>query len=183
MRVLVSTSTYPHRLADGLPRFVNDLAQAMTEFTDVTVLAPHSPGSATDEREGDVQVHRFPYFFPRRLQRLALGQGMRDNLRASWLARLQVPPYVLAQAFAIRREIRQSAIDLVFAHWIVPQGLTAAWAVGARRKVPLAVHVHGGDAYLLKELPLRIVTPRWMGRRLPRKLRRSARGISSSSAG
>ncbi len=147
----------------------------MTEFTDVTVLAPHSPGAAMDESEGEVQVHRFPYFLPRRLQRLALGQGMRDNLRASWLARLQVPPYILAQAFATRREIRQSAIDLVFAHWIVPQGLTAAWAVGGRRKTPLAVHVHGGDAYLLKELP--------MGRAIARYVHSRADLVFASGSG
>jgi glycosyltransferase involved in cell wall biosynthesis len=147
----------------------------MTEFTDVTVLAPHSPGAAMDETKGEVQVHRFPYFLPRRLQRLALGQGMRDNLRASWLARLQVPPFILAQAFATRREIRQSAIDLVFAHWIVPQGLTAAWAVGGRRKIPLAVHVHGGDAYLLKELP--------MGRAIARYVHSRADLVFASGSG
>jgi glycosyltransferase involved in cell wall biosynthesis len=174
-RILVSTSTYPFRLEEGLPRFINDLAQALAEHTDVTVLAPHSPGAALKEREKDVRVRRFSYFLPRRLQRLALGQGMRDNLRGSWLARLQVPPYVLAQALSTRREIRRSDIDLVFSHWIVPQGLTAAWAIGARRRVPLAVHVHGGDAYILKELPI--------GRAIARYVHSRANLVFASGSG
>jgi glycosyltransferase involved in cell wall biosynthesis len=69
------------------------------------------------------------------------------------MARLQMPGYLVQQAVATRRLIRRGETDLVFAHWIVPQGLTAAWAVGGHREVPLAVHVHGGDAFLLKEIP------------------------------
>jgi hypothetical protein len=135
MRILISTSTFPHELDAGLPRFVNDLAEALSELMEVTVLAPDSPGAAKTEQVAKVDVRRFTYFRPRRLQRLALGQGMRDNLRASWLARVQVPAYLAKQAFETRRLIRRGGFDLVFAHWIVPQGLTAAWAVGRARRV------------------------------------------------
>jgi glycosyltransferase involved in cell wall biosynthesis len=175
MRILISTSTFPHELDAGLPRFVNDLAEALSELMEVTVLAPDSPGAAKTEQIAKVDVRRFTYFRPRRLQRLALGQGMRDNLRASWLARVQVPAYLAKQAFETRRLIRRGGFDLVFAHWIVPQGLTAAWAVGRTRRVPLVLHVHGGDAYLLKEIP--------QGRAIARYIVSRSDAVFSSGSG
>ena len=73
-RILVTTSTYPVHLDDA----------------------------ARHERRGALDVRRFAYFPVRGLQRLALGSGIRDNLRASWLARFQVPLYLVAQARATR---------------------------------------------------------------------------------
>lgn len=154
MRVLLTSSTFPVALDDGIPRFIYDLAEAIGKRVDVTVLAPGAPGAAREEKLGSVDVRRFTYFWPRRLQMLALGQGMRDNLRGSWLARLQVPGFLLRQALSTRALARQRDVDVVNAHWIVPGGLTAAWARGRkRRRFRLVLHVHAGDVFLLQRLP------------------------------
>ena len=131
LRVLISTSTYPVHPDDGIPRFVHDLARSMTRHAEISVLAPDAPGAARHERMDGVDVHRFSYFRPRRQQRLALGQGMRDNLRSSWLAKIQVPTFLTAQALSTRRMIRERPVDVVNAHWLVPAGLGAAWACAA----------------------------------------------------
>ena len=99
MRVLISASTFPLRSDDVLPRFVYDLAESLTSYCKVTVLAPDAPGASRQEHRGNVDVRRFTYFHPRRLQALAYGAGLPDNLRASWLAKLQLLPYLLVQAF------------------------------------------------------------------------------------
>jgi glycosyltransferase involved in cell wall biosynthesis len=99
-----------------------------------------------------VDVHRFSYFLPKSKQRLALGQGMRDNLRTSWMAKAQVPSFFAAQALATRRVIREQNIDVVNAHWLVPCGFTSAWACGGSEPIPLVLHVHAGDVYLLRRL-------------------------------
>jgi glycosyltransferase involved in cell wall biosynthesis len=102
---------------------------------------------------GDVDVHRFRYFWPRRWQRLAYGDGMPDNLRRSWLARLQPPSYVWCAARATRALARDARIDVVNSHWIVPQGLAAALARGTSPRFRHVVTLHGGDSYLLRALP------------------------------
>ncbi len=104
-----------------------------------------------------MEVERFVYFRPRGTQRLAYGDGMRQNLRGSLLARLQVPFFVLAQALAIRRHARRGEVRYVNSHWLVPQGLSAAWARGAERgargRFRHVLHVHAADVYLLERLP------------------------------
>lgn len=154
MRILVTTSTFPVVPSDGSPRFVFDLAQALTAHGSVTVLAPHAPGAAGKEVWGGVAIQRFRYFRPARLQRLAYGAGMRENMRRGWLARMQVPFLLLAQAISVGRLVRTERIDVVNSHWMVPQGLTAAWARGRRARFRHVLHVHAADVYLLAKLPL-----------------------------
>jgi len=153
MRVLVSASTFPVRAGDGLPRFVLDLCQALAVQCDVTALAPDADGAAAVEDMGGVEVHRFRYFAPRRWQRLAYGHGIGDNLRASWLARLQPVPFVLCEALATRRLAQSLRVDVVNSHWLLPQGLAAALARGRTPRFRHVVTLHGGDAYLLRRLP------------------------------
>ena len=152
--VLITASTFPIRPDDGVPRFVLDLAQALTKRGRVTVLAPDAPGAELRERLGDVDVQRFSYFVPRKLQRLAITnqRSMRDSMRESWLAKLQVPLFMLCQERQLRRLLRREAIDAVNAHWLVPQGLIAARVLKKNPRIKLVLHVHAGDVYLLQKL-------------------------------
>ncbi len=133
IRALISSSTFPLRLDDGLPRFVYDLAEALTRRCEVTALVPDAPGAPRRERMGRVEVRRFTYFLPRRAQALAYGHGMRNNLRGSLLGRLQPLPFVWSQARATRLLVRSQRIQVVNSHWMVPQGLSSALARGSPR--------------------------------------------------
>ncbi len=159
-RILVSSSTFPLDLSDTLPRFVYDLANALTAHGEVCALVPDAPGVPRETRLGGVEVRRFRYFVPRRLQVLAYGHGMADNLRRHPLAWLQTPLYVTALARATRRLATARGIEVVNSHWIVPQGLAVAWARGRRPRFRHVLSVHAGDVFMLAKLPF--------GRRLAR---------------
>ena len=95
MRILITTSTFPIRDDDGLPRFVFDLASALAKDCSVTVLAPHHAGAEREEILGRLRVRRFQYAWPAGWQVLAYGAGMRENLKTTRSARLQVPAYMI----------------------------------------------------------------------------------------
>jgi len=153
-QLLIATSTFPVTADDGMPRFILDLATALTRHFRVTVLAPDAPGAETRESWGELTVRRFTYFRPRRWQRLAYGYGMRNNLRSSPPALLQVIPFVARQVAAIRSLCAREGIRCVNSHWMVPQGLSAALARGRRAGFRHVLHVHAADVYLLQKLPL-----------------------------
>ena len=163
MRILITTSTFPVSLSEGGPRFVFDLAKALTSHGTVEVLAPHAPGAAVRESWSGVAVERFRYFWPSRWERLAYGGGMRENMRASRLAFFQIPFLLLVQTWKIRR--RAGEIDVVNSHWMVPQGLTSAWARGRRPRFRHVLHVHAADVYLLATLPFGSRLARYVLRR------------------
>jgi glycosyltransferase involved in cell wall biosynthesis len=155
MRVLVTASTFPSHPDDGSPRFVYDLCEALARRCEVAALVPDAPGAARRERMGRVEVHRFTYFLPRRVQGLAYGDGIAANLAASPRVAVQALPYLVAQATATRALVRRLGIDVVSSHWVLPQGLAAAIARGrARRRFAHVATLHGGDAHLLRRLPL-----------------------------
>lgn len=149
MRILITASTFPQRRDDGSPAFVFGLARALAARDRVTVLAPGAPGAPAAEIWDGVQVRRFDYFVPASAQRLAYGDGMETNLARSWMARLQVPALLLAEARATRSLAAELAADVVNAHWIFPQGLAAAVARGRGARFRHVVSLHGGDAHLL----------------------------------
>lgn len=152
--LLVSTSTFPANQADGTPSFVWDLARALAGHVPVTVLAPGFPGSPSTETWDSVEVHRFQYFIPESGQQLAYGGGMRENLRSSLLARVQVPAFLASQALATSRLVAAKGLTFVNSHWMIPQGLTAAWARGRRhRRFRHLLHIHAADVYMLAKLP------------------------------
>jgi len=147
-KILFLTSSYPRDHEDTASVFLRYLAEHLADRgLEIHVLAP-ADGTSGTIVEGKVTVHRFQYFFPH-LQALAYGSGIMPNLKQSPWLWLQVPFFVMALAHSLLRVIRREQIDLLHAHWILPQGLVGV--VGKYlRHVPLLTTVHGADAFTLR---------------------------------
>jgi colanic acid/amylovoran biosynthesis glycosyltransferase len=145
-RLLVLASTFPAAQDDGTPAFVRDLAGYQATEFDTLVLVPRVPGARRQEGAGSLIVERFRYF-PRRWEDLAEG-AILENLRRRRSRWLQVLPFLLAEAWAVRRAVRRHRPDVLHVHWMLPQGLAALVAAG---RVPRVVTTHGGDIYALRD--------------------------------
>jgi glycosyltransferase involved in cell wall biosynthesis len=148
--LLVLASTVPATAGDGTPGFVEDLARALGDRYDVTVLAPRVDPAPAERTFPGGRVVRFGYL-PRPWERLADG-AILENLRARRWLWVQVPVLVLAETVAAWRELRRRQPTCVHAHWLLPQGLVAVLVAG---RVPVVVTVHGADVYALTGRPLR----------------------------
>jgi glycosyltransferase involved in cell wall biosynthesis len=148
LKVLFLTSSYPRSQADPASVFLRYLAAELaSRGFEIHVLAP-ADGKGRTTTDGKVTVHRFQYF-PSRLQALAYGSGIIANLQRSPRLWMQVPFFVLAMTYSLLRLIRREQINLVHAHWIVPQGIVGLIA-RFFLKVPLVTTVHGADAFALR---------------------------------
>jgi glycosyltransferase involved in cell wall biosynthesis len=148
VKVLFLTSSYPRSAEDTASVFLRYLAEHLADRgLEIHVLAPADTISGTIV-EGKITIHRFQYL-PFRLQRLAYGSGIMPNLKRSRWLWLQVPFLVTAMAYSLFRVIGREQIDLLHAHWILPQGLLGV-ATKYFRHVPLVTTVHGADAFALR---------------------------------
>ena len=146
LHISMLTTGFPRFQGDLFGTFILELARELVEADcTVEVLAPHQAGLAADECFGNVKVHRFRYFWPARAQRVAYGGGIPTNLRRSWLARLQVPFFLLGFWFGALRRVRRGG--LVHCHWTI-SGLIAYWATRWWR-CPLVLSVRGSDIHLV----------------------------------
>ena len=148
--LLVLASTYPRWAGDHEPGFVHELARRLTDRFRVIVLGPHAPGAKAREVLDGVEVIRYRYA-PERLETLVNDGGIVTNLRRSKWKLLLVPGFVLAQAWRAWRLCRTGKVDVIHAHWLIPQGLIATVLQALPGpKLPFVATSHGADLYALK---------------------------------
>lgn len=148
--LLVLASTYPRWSNDPEPGFVHELSKRLASTFHVIVLCPHSNGSMTSEILEDVEIIRYRYA-PRALETLVNDGGIVTNLRKKKWKFLLVPFFLVAQVWYIWRICKNRHIDVIHAHWIIPQGLTVSLLRTLSTSVPpFLVTSHGADLYALK---------------------------------
>lgn len=147
-KILVLTSTFPRWPGDTTPPFVYELSKRLVASFDITVLAPHYPGSPVREKRDGMDIRRFRYSLGK-LETLAGEQAMLPALRRNRLNYFLLPFFLAAEFFSTLYLVRRHRIDCIHAHWLLPQGLIAA-LVGLITGVPFVVTAHGGDVYGLR---------------------------------
>jgi glycosyltransferase involved in cell wall biosynthesis len=159
--LLVLASTYPRWHSDPEPGFVHELCRRLVDRFHVIAVVPDAPGADPDGMLDGVEVVRFRYA-PRRWQTLVNDGGIVTNLRRFPWKWLLVPGFVLSQYVAARRLLRRRKVDIIHAHWLIPQGLIARHLkLGAT--VPYLVTSHGGDLFGLRGRWLEVLKRRVAG--------------------
>jgi len=151
MKIALLTSSFPRYAGDYQGNFVWHLARRQVrQGHEVHIICPHIPGAPFHETMDGIDVHRFPYFYPYRLQRLASETGMYSAMSQSLLAFFQIPLFMMGEFWCTHKIVRRYKIDLVHSHWLVPSGLVGAvfqYLTG----IPHITSVHGSDLHLLKK--------------------------------
>lgn len=126
------------------------------------MLAPHAAGlaGAWSEDGGGVDLVTFRYA-PERFEVLGYGRTLEADERVRGAAAAVTPLYLMSLWRAARRLLARERFDLVHAHWIVPNGLVAAAAVG---ETPLAIGLHGSDVFLAEKPGARALARRTLAR-------------------
>ena len=150
MKVCILTTSFPRFKGDSAGTFIYSLVSLLSQKgIDFEVIAPHESGSHFFERWGNIHINRFPYFFPLKYQRLCYGDGLLNNLRNSRLAAVQTPFFIMVEFLYLLYILRKKRIDLIHAHWSLPQGFLGILA-GHLLKVPCITTLHGSDVFGLR---------------------------------
>lgn len=166
MELLFLTQTYPRVPGDTTGPFIRDLARALVRRGDrVTVLTPHAPGIRPSWDDDGVAVETFRYA-PERFELLGYSRSLAKDERARPGAALVTPLYLAAAARAVGEVLGEKPVDLVHAHWVVPNGPPAAWALRGKRgeTVPLAIGLHGSDVFMAEKPLVRSLVGRVLAR-------------------
>jgi glycosyltransferase involved in cell wall biosynthesis len=147
LRVAVLAHSFPRFPGDTHGPFVQRLSEELARRGhEVHVLVPWDPELAPDPAS-PLAVHSFRYVRPDRWHRLGYSRTLRRDVGMKAAAWLLAPLYFLFAERALRRLIRERGIELVHAHWILPNGFVAARAAGAAG-IPYAVTLHGSDVFM-----------------------------------
>ncbi len=134
-----------------MPSFVFELSRRLTESFRVIVLAPHCQGAKRRDKWGEVEIRRFVYWTGS--QDLFTGAAILPTLRKKPWLWLAVPLFLLSQFVALASIMKAERVQLIHAHWILPQGLLAVlYKLVFHSRAKLLVTSHGGDIFGLKPL-------------------------------
>ena len=147
-KLLIVSSTFPRWKDDTDPPFVFELARRLTNNFDISVLAPHYPGSCISERMEGMDIYRFRYFLEK-FETLAGSTGILPTLKRNKLNYLLILFFVLGEVITLLKLTIKNKPDIIHAHWILPQGF-AAFLIHKVTGVPYVLTTHGGDIYGLQ---------------------------------
>jgi glycosyltransferase involved in cell wall biosynthesis len=159
--ILVFTTTFPTFLErDSTPPFVYELSRRLAKKEDVhvIVLAPFRKKTKIFEERDNLKIYRFKYGFT------SLCEGaILPNLKKNKFLYFQVP-FLLFFAFVnLARIVKKEKINIIHAHWIIPQGFIAVLYKKLFRKKNLKIICtsHGGDIFGLQN-PFMKKIKRWI---------------------
>lgn len=137
-KLLITASTFPRWKNDTEPRFILDLAEAMTDYFEVIVLVPAAPGAKDQEIMNGVKVKRYHYFPIHKLETLCYPGAIIPRIKDKKVRVLLVPFLLLSQYFVLMKILPK--VDVVQANWIIPQGI-----IQSCFKKPYVITGHGTD--------------------------------------
>lgn len=148
--ILVTATTFPRWKNDTEPNFVFVLSKLLASHGHkVVALVPHFHKAKKYEVIGNVKIYRFSYFFPYKLQKVCYEGGIFGNFKKYRIALFQLPLLIAFEFLNMAKLIKKEKIDIIHAHWILPQGFLA-YLCKKLFKVPYVVTAHAGDIFPLK---------------------------------
>lgn len=146
--ILVLASTYPRWKDDPEPQFVHELCKRLANEFHIIALVPGAQNSNSNEILDNVKIIRYRYA-PKKLQSLVNNGGIVNNLKTHLWKWLLVPGFIIGQYLALRQILKTRKVDLIHAHWLIPQGVIARF-LARKNNIPFIVTSHGGDLYGLQ---------------------------------
>ncbi len=153
MKVAVLAHSFPRFPGDTHGPFVQDLSEALARRGhQVWALVPFDP-QLQEERDSPLTIRGFRYVWPDRLHLLGYSRTLSRDIGMKLWAYLESPLYFLAARRALERLVRREGIEMIHAHWILPNGYVAS-QVSRATGVPYAATLHGSDVFMAERNPL-----------------------------
>ena len=141
MKICILATSYPRAKDDYWVPFMHSWARELARTEDVTVVTSGGPGTEEYEVRDNVKIHRFTYFYPKKMQRLTYRGGMKESFKQEFLPKIQTPFFMLA--FIVKSWKIARKCDVINAHWVL-SGL-AALPLKIFYKKPVVLTEHGGS--------------------------------------
>ena len=152
MKICVITTSYPAYKGHFQSPFVYELTKNLVKNKqNVEVVCPfYKISKSKQETIEGIKIHRFQYAYPRFFQKLTSGGGIPSNMKSSFLAKIQLPFFLLSMMIKSFKVAKKC--DIVHAQWAL-SGLIGVFIKKIYKK-PLILTTRGAavDLALKKNL-------------------------------
>ena len=148
---LVLTTSFPldSTIAVGV-HVIEKCRYLVKNGINIKVIAPYHTGGQRKEVIDGIEIKRFRYFFPVKSQCLAYGAGIPTNIKNSFLAKTQLPFFLISFLISAVKEMKHYSI--IHCHWSIA-GLIGILA-GKLFKKKIVLMMHGAEVFVLGKNPV-----------------------------
>lgn len=145
MKICILTHTFPRFKGDTSAPFMGELARGFQDLGhQVTVLTPFD---RQIKKDYPFKIVTFKYIFPDSLHRLGYSRTLAGDRKLKFDAFLLSPFFFFFAFLALLKLVKEEKIDIISAHWIIPNGFLAG-LVSRLTGIPYTATIPGSDVYL-----------------------------------
>ncbi|TSC63704.1 MAG: Group 1 glycosyl transferase [Microgenomates group bacterium Gr01-1014_93] len=146
MNICVVTHTFPRNEGDIAAAFMKEFCDALVENGQKVILI--TPFDQKFNRRGDrFKIVTYKYIWPDKFHLLGYSRTMEADVELKWWVFFLIPFMSFFGTLALFKIVRREKIDIINAHWIIPNGLMSM-IVSKLTGVPYVITLPGTDAYL-----------------------------------
>lgn len=150
MRICILTHTFPRFETDVAAPFMDGVAEGIAEAgNEVFVLTPFSPGFRSIPNR-KYRVLTYKYIFPNSLHKLGYSQTLSNDKKLKISVYFFSPLMFFFGTVALIRLVLKEKIEIINAHWILPNGFLASLA-SLLTGVPVVSTLPGSDVLMVKK--------------------------------
>lgn len=150
MRICVLTHTFPRFPSDPVAPFMKNFCYGLTENkNEVYLLAPYDPLFIPINNKR-FSTYLYRYIYPKKFHTLGYSRTMIGDHSLRTSVYFLAPLIFIFSFISLLRLVRCQKIQLISAHWILPNGFIGA-LVSKITGIPLVVTIPGSDMYLAKK--------------------------------
>ncbi len=151
MKICLLTHTFPRFSSDIAAPFMGGVAQGLKDAgNEVFVLTPFSPEFKRNKSDQEYKVITYKYIIPLNLHKIGYSQTLSNDMKVKPIMYLLSPLLFWFGFFALLKLVRKEKIEIINAHWILPNGFVAV-LVSLLTKVPVVSTLPGSDVYMAKK--------------------------------
>lgn len=151
VNICVFTHTFPRFHGDPIAPFIKDFAYGLSNCNNnVVVLTPYDKHFSPDKNLKSMRIKLYKYIIPDRFHVLGYSRTLAGDQKLKLFVYPLAPLMFLFSFIALLKTIYTYKIQIISAHWILPNGFIGA-IVSKISGIPLVVSVPGSDVYLAKK--------------------------------
>ena len=154
MRICILTHTFPRFPGDTAAPFMDGVAEGIRGAgNEVFVLTPFSPKFRRGKKDQKYKIRTYKYIWPNFLHQLGYSETLTNDMSLKPIVWFLSPFMYFFGTVALYRLVKKEKIEVVNAHWILPNGFIAS-LVSKLTGVRVVSTLPGSDVYLAGKNPL-----------------------------
>lgn len=154
MKICVFTHTFPRFKQDTAAAFMHGFCEGLQKVGhQVFLLTPYDKQFNRPQNLQSYQIRLYKYIWPDKLHVLGYSRSLQNDMGLRWHNYLIAPFMYFFGFLALWRLVRKEKIEVISAHWIIPNGFIAA-LVSLLTGVPLQINLCGSDVFMAAKNPL-----------------------------